>query len=305
MKKRQNLILQSFGAACGKMPTLTPTPAPTADELAEWIREPRPKNTPCDLITYYLERQLKAQTGYADILGCGGGFCTSRILESVGGHKSGCATGELYAIAEMMKADAEYLKPLHKAITPLNIVLPAPSALGLKDAYYKDIHEFYSAICEVYAKLMREQRDRGVKSHILCADLFAHAELEELSHEKVFFFTPAPTSRQLSSILEYQNAVAIIPAKLPMLFELMNEYEVRDVCLINAAPSDFEQCLEHFDPENIRAGGLENAESGTQPEKDAAKGTGKDKNTDAGKDTGNDKNSFWKDLKEKSYVIRD
>ena len=224
-------------------------------------------------------------------------------MESVGGHKSGCATGELYAIAEMMKADAEYLKPLHKAVTPLNIVLPAPSALGLKDAYYKDIHEFYSAICEVYAKLMREQRDRGVKSHILCADSFAHAELEELSHEKVFFFTPAPTSRQLSSILEYQNAVAIIPAKLPMLFELMNEYEVRDVCLINAAPSDFEQCLEHFDPENIRAGGLENAESGTQPEKDA--GTGKDKNTDAGKDTGNDKNSFWKDLKEKSYVMRD
>ena len=303
MKKRQNLILQSFGAAGRTMP------APKADELAKWIQTPRPKKTDCDITTYFLERQLRAQAGFADILGCGGGFYASRLLESIGGHKEGYVNGELYAIPDMVKADAECVKALQKTLgrncsaTPLNFVLPSPSALKLNDVFYEDIGEYYSAICEVYAKIMREQRDLGVKSHILCADSFAHDELEELSRERVFFCSPAATSRQLSNILEYQTAVAIIPSKLPVLFELMNEYEVREVCLINAKPSDFEPCLEHFDPDCIKAGGTElwqdaKKETETKTKRQTEPETEKESAAES-------MTAFWKDLKENSYLMRD
>ena len=303
MKKRQNLILQSFGTAGGTMP------APKADELAKWIQTPRPKKTDCDITTYFLERQLRAQAGFADILGCGGGFYASRLLESIGGHKEGYVNGELYAIPDMVKADAECVKALQKTLgrncsaTPLNFVLPSPSALKLNDVFYDDIGEYYSAICEVYAKIMREQRDLGVKSHILCADSFAHDELEELSRERVFFCSPAATSRQLSNILEYQTAVAIIPSKLPVLFELMNEYEVREVCLINAKPSDFEPCLEHFDPDCIKAGGTELwQDAKTQNETKTKRQTEPETEKESAAES---MTAFWKDLKENSYLMRD
>ncbi|MBQ3684271.1 MAG: hypothetical protein II925_01605 [Methanomicrobium sp.] len=317
MKKRQNLILQSFGAAGRTMP------APKADELAKWIQTPRPKKTDCDITTYFLERQLRAQAGFADILGCGGGFYASRLLESIGGHKEGYVSGELYAIPDMVKADAESVKALQKTLgrnctsAPLNFVLPSPSALKLNDAFYGDIGEYYSAICEVYAKIMREQRDLGVKRHIIRADLFAHDELEELSRERVFFLTPAPTSRQLSSILEYQTAVALCPSKLPVLFELTDEYEVREVCLINAKPSDFEPCLEHFDPDCIKAGGIElwqdaktENERKTKPkrktEPDNASETETKKKTKTKTESAAESmTAFWKDLKENSYLMRD
>ena len=303
MKKRQNLILQSFGATGRTMP------APKADELAKWIQTPRPKKTDCDITTYFLERQLRAQAGFADILGCGGGFYASRLLESIGGHKEGYVNGELYAIPDMVKADAECVKALQKTLgrncsaTPLNFVLPSPSALKLNDVFYEDIGEYYSAICEVYAKIMREQRDLGVKSHILRADMFAHDELEELSRERVFFCSPAATSRQLSNILEYQTAVAIIPSKLPVLFELMNEYEVREVCLINAKPSDFEPCLEHFDPDCIKAGGTElwqdaKKETETKTKRQTEPETEKESAAES-------MTAFWKDRKENSYLMRD
>ncbi len=315
MKKRQNLILQSFGASGTKMPP------PNADELAEWIRSPRPKKTNRDITTYFLERQLKAQAGRADIPGCGGGFYGSRLLESIGGHKEGYVNGELHAVPDMVKADAQSVKALQKTLgrntsaAPLNFVLPSPSALRLNDVFYDDIGEYYSAICEVYAKIMREQRDLGVKSHILIADSFAHDELEELSRERVFFCSPAATSRQLSNILEYQTAVAIIPSKLPVLFELMNEYEVRDICLINAKPSDFEPCLEHFDPDGIKAGGIEfrqdaktQTERESKPKRETENLTVNENITENETETESAAESmtaFWKDLKENSYLMRD
>ncbi|MBO7388844.1 MAG: hypothetical protein J6T90_04715, partial [Methanomicrobium sp.] len=88
-------------------------------------------------------------------------------------------------------------------------------------------------------------------------------------------------------------------------------YEVRDICLINAKPSDFEPCLEHFDPDSIKAGGIEfwqDAKTQTERKAKPKRETVNENITENETETesaAESMSAFWKDLKENSYLMRD
>ena len=263
MKRRQNLILKSFGA--GNI--YNPDPL----LLAEWIKEQ--KRVFCDLVSYKIESQIKNQKTIVDLPCTGGIFYRDRILDSVSGIKSGFLISEPFAVPEYMRQDAERIRKFSKNSM---FSLPPPSDLLIDDGFYKNRSDFIGSLCSVYKKLMREQRDFGIKEHILTAERFDATELDELCSERVIFFSPGGGSKVLESLLEYQNIIAVFPEKLPVIFELLNEYEVKKIAVINGTADNFEACLDFFDPDEIFAGGF----------------------CDLCED------DYWKILKERAFVMR-
>ncbi len=263
MKKRQNLILKSFGAG-----SIT---SPSPKKISGWILEN--KMSRCDLISYKTELQLKEQKGYVDFSCAGGLFYGERIIESFPGIKSGFLRAEPYTDPEFLRLDSVRAAKICKKSY---FSFPSPLELKIEDAYFKDRTEFIGSICTEYKKMMRIQRDLGVKSHIIISDRFDETELEELCRERVFFFSPDGGYGVLKTILEYQNSIAVKPEKLPVVFELLKDYEIKSVSVINGCHADFMSCLDHFDSENIISGGFSD-------------------------DCFND---CWKNLKDESFVMR-
>jgi len=261
MKRRIDLILRSLGSEY--------IPDPDTGDLVKWIAGQ--KGSRCDLVSYKLEKSLLAQVG-VDVPCTGGVYYSGRLLESIGGLKSGGLAAEPYPVAAEMSLDAERVRKIRKGCY---MALPAPSSLGISDYYFNNHQDFISALCEVYGKLMREQRDRGVKGHILVSDRFSGTELEELSGQKLFFFSPSGGSKVMTSILEFQNKIAVFPDRLDVLFEIMPEYEIKSVTVIDPEAKDYEKLLAGFDPDSISTGGY-----CRECEKD-----------------------YWDDLKERSFVI--
>lgn len=261
MKRRIDLILRSLGSEY--------MPDPDINVLAKWITGQ--KRSRCDLISYKLEKSLMAQEGI-DIPCSGGLFYSKRLYESIGGLRSGGLGSEPYPVAFDMSDDAERLRKIRKGCY---MALPAPSSLEISDYYFNDYTDFISALCEVYSRLMREQRDRGIKGHILISDRFSGIELEELSGPKTFFFSPSAGSKVMSSILEVQGRIAVFPDRLDVLFELMSEYEIKSVTIIDPEENDYDRLLSEFDPDSIFSGGY-------------CRGCDKD---------------YWDRLKERSFVI--
>jgi hypothetical protein len=58
-------------------------------------------------------------------------------------------------------------------------------------------------------------------------------------------------------ILEYRQNIVIYPNKIPVLTEIMNEYEVKSLTVVDGKKNDFKELMNHFDPENIISGGFE------------------------------------------------
>ncbi|MBP2132820.1 hypothetical protein J2128_000741 [Methanomicrobium sp. W14] len=263
MKKRQNVLLKSFGAGSLRDPELS--------ALLKWVREE--KNTCCDLISYKIESLIKDQKKYADIPCAGGMFYSSRIMESLFGVKSGFLTSEPYVDTAYFKLDAERVFRQSKGSY---FAFPSPSSLPLEDAFYRDRYEFIGFLCDEYQKVMREQRDLGIKGHIVISNHFDAVELEELSKDNVLFFSPDGNSRTYAAVLEYQDSIAVSKNRLRVIFELMNEYDIKNVAVIDGERDDLDLCLSRFDPENICMGGF-------------VSGYGED---------------YWKKLKERAYVLR-
>ena len=261
MKRRYDLILRSLGSEYMS--------EPDSKDLAKWISGQR--GSRCDLVSYNIERSLLAQKK-ADIPCTGGVYYSARVSESIGGIKSGCLCSEPYPVLDDISLDAQRVRKLRKGCY---MALPAPSSLGIQDYYLNDHADFISALCEVYRKMMREQRDRGIKGHIVVSDRFSEVELEELSDPKSFFFSPSGGSKAISSILEYQQDIAVFPEKLDILFEIMPEYEINSVTVVDPGESDYERVLSEFDPDSFLSGGY-------------CRGCGMD---------------YWDNLKEKSFVV--
>jgi hypothetical protein len=240
MKKRRFLPVRSLGAE---------EPDPTTSELAPWAR--RQRGVAADLISYKLERSLSLQDEI-EFPAAGGIYYGTRILESVIGLEEGVLTAEPGADAARMIGDARRMKRVRKRTW---CALPAPSVLGLRDGYFNDAEEFEAAICEVYRRLMREMRDAGVQGHILISDRISAIEADELPGKKTFFFSPASPAGTMAEILEVQGEIAIPPSGLPALIDLLNEYDVRRLILVDAGPADFALAGEHFDPGDLCAGG--------------------------------------------------
>ena len=105
--------------------------------------------------------------------------------------------------------------------------------LGIRDAYYDDESEWFDAFHRSYRTILRAMRDTGVPGHVLIADRMDEYELASLARQNTFFFAPAPEREDLAVLLEHQKQVAVPRDKLPIVFDLMNEYAVRKIFILD------------------------------------------------------------------------
>jgi hypothetical protein len=242
MAKRLVLATRAFGAEPG---------LPEVAGLAAWIAGHRGRVA--DIITYRLDQSLAPQVDAGIMTPCAGGkFYADRIRQCMNGIRNNKAVGELHVDTSAIVEDAAGIVVQKKGAW---CAIPAPGMLGIGDAYYHDRDEWNAAICTAYSTIMRAMRDTGVAGHVLIADRMDDFELVSLAGQKAFFFAPAPDREDLACLMEYQNQVAARKEQLPMLFDLMNEYSVRKIFIIDPDPVSIIQVLSHLDPDQVAAGG--------------------------------------------------
>jgi hypothetical protein len=243
MGKRLSFPTRSFGSD---------TVPPDSSLLQAWVAERRGREG--DLISFLLEQGIHPQIDAEVTHPCSGGtFYTDRWREAIDGVKDGIMSGELGVRAGDIVRDAEDLARIRKG---LSLTAPAPHLLGLHDRYYRDSEEAGEALFSVYRALMRSQRDAGLNGHVLLCDTVRQAELEALARQKVFFFSPVLNRKSLSLLLEYQQIVAVTPSLLPLISDLMGEYDVHRIVLLDPEEQDLRQALQIRDPDQILCGGF-------------------------------------------------
>jgi len=242
MGKRLSFPIRSFGSD-----SLLSDPS----LLQAWVAERRGREG--DLTSFLLEQGIHPQMNAEITYPCAGGsFYSGRWREAIEGVEDGIMTGELGGRMGDVVRDAKDLTRIRKG---LFLTIPGPHMLGLHDRYYQDPEEAGEALFSVYRALLREQRDAGIHGHVLLCDTVLRAELEALARQKVFFFSPVMNRKSLSLLLEYQQIVALTPPLLPLLSDLMGEYEVHRIVLIDPEEQDLRQALQVRDPDQIICGG--------------------------------------------------
>lgn len=242
MGKRLSFPTRSFGSDA-----VLPDPS----LLAAWVAERRGREG--DLTSFLIEQGVHPQIDAGITITCAGGsFYTDRWRQAIEGVENGVVTGELGGRMDEIIRDAEDLARIRH---DLSLAVPAPHVLGLQDRYYHDSDEAGEALFSVYQTLLRWQRDAGLNSHVLICETIRREELEALARQKVFFFSPALNRKSLSLLLEFQQIIAVTPSLLPLVSDLMGEYEVHRIVLLDPGEQDLRQALQIRDPDQILCGG--------------------------------------------------
>jgi len=226
-------------------------PVPDAGELAGWVRTERGKQA--DLTSFLIEAGLRPQVEAGVDFPCAGGkFYRARWLESISGIKEGYITQELGIMPAAVEDDAARVRSLSGGCRG---ALPAPHLMELTDRYYGDADESSAALCQQYRRLFRAMRDARVAGHVLHCSAAIPEELEALAGKTVFFFLEEPDEETITTLLEYQRAIAIRVGQLPLLLEQREEYEVSQVLIMDPNEGDLTVLLNSFDQDQIRVGG--------------------------------------------------
>jgi len=241
MNKRRNLPVFSFGGE---------EPDPNVPDLAAWAG--RQKSVGGDLLSYKVEHSLQDQAGL-DRLAYGGMYYADRMRESVGGIRSGFLREEPWICPESLRADASRAARFSRKVWA---VVPSPLHLKIEDGIYHDREEYESALCRTYDLLMREMRDAGVYGTIIIGEQFSVLERDLLPGRRVLLHSLSGTSRSVSGILEVQNSLSLPARRLGILPDLLDEYEVRSICVIDGTETDFAGLLSYFDADAMSAGGF-------------------------------------------------
>lgn len=249
MAKLHKLTTRAFGAEPG---------IPDVAKLTEWIVEHR--GTMADLTTYQLDQSLAPQLASGIGHPCAGGkFCADRIRASFLGVVGRCATDEIAVQTDALVEDAAGI-----VVQKRNCwcALPAPHVLGLIDDYYHDDEEWSDAITDAYGSLMRAMRDIGIAGHVLIGDKAEEMEIVALAWQKVFFFQPDANRKSLECLMERQRQIAVRPKQLETVFDLMSEYDLRKIFIVDADAAALTLALSHLDPDQVSVGGYCTDESG-------------------------------------------
>jgi hypothetical protein len=249
MVKLHKLPTRAFGAEPG---------VPDVAKLAEWIAEHR--GTTADITTYQLFQSFAPQISAGIGHPCAGGkFCADHIRSSLLGVECGCATDEIAVNPEAIIEDAAGI-----VVQKRNswCALPAPHLLGLSDGYYHDDEEWSDAITGAYVSLMRAMRDIGIAGHVLICDLAKEMEIIALARQNVFFFQPDADRESLERLMEHQRQIAVRPKQMETVFDLMNEYDLRKIIIVDADAGAISHALLHLDPDQVSVGGYGLDESG-------------------------------------------
>jgi hypothetical protein len=224
---------------------------PDISSLAEWISRHRGREG--DLTSFLLEQEMVHQQGAGVNIACAGGrFYFERWRNFLAGIENGRITGELGYDATNLVKDTEEVTSLVKGPW---MAIPAPHLLNLNIDLSPDPDEATSALYDVYHDMMRSGRDAHLSGHVLFCEQAREEELDSFSGRKVFFFSPAMNKNTLSRLLEYQQSIALEPRMIPVLEDLMAEYEVSRVILLDPGEGDLRKVLSIRDPDQIIVGG--------------------------------------------------
>ncbi|HMA06049.1 MAG TPA: hypothetical protein VKO45_09015 [Methanomicrobiales archaeon] len=224
-------------------------PDPTVEELGEWIGTR--KGTGGDLTSFMLERSLESQME-VDLPCPGGRFYRARILESLRGLEGETLVREPSADTALVEEDARWGASRKKG---LRFSLPAPHLLGIRDGYYHHREEFCEGICTCYRQIQRAMRDTGAVGHVLLGERVFEEEMEHLAGPRTLFFFPDLQEGDLPAILEFQDVAAVPRALLPRTLELLDEFDLRHVTIVDGDKEDLVAALEQLDPDQISLGG--------------------------------------------------
>jgi hypothetical protein len=242
MGKKLSFPSRSFGSDGG---------LPDASSLAVWVSEHRGREA--DLTTFLLEKELSFQvTAGIDNPCAGGKFYFDRWRSALTGIEGNKIIGEIGYNPAQIVSDAGEVSSMVKGVW---MAIPAPHHLSLKDHYLNDTEEVSHAIYSVYRAMMRSGRDAHLAGHVLFCEQILKEELEVLAGKKVFFFSPEMNKKSLACCLEYQQNIVIRAVMLPVLQELMEEYEVHQIILLDPGEDDLRQALSMRDPDQIACGG--------------------------------------------------
>jgi len=242
MGKRLSFPTRSLGSN-----PLSPNPL----EISRWISERIGREG--DLTSFLLEQGIQLQNKAGIIMPCAGGMhYRDRWKAAFTGLTEKVITGELGVSHQDIRRDAEDLAHIRD---DLWISVPAPHLLAFEDRYYGDSEDADHAVFSVYKTLMREQRDTGIRGHVLICETVLKDELEFLAGKKTFFFSHDLNVKTLGTVLEYQQTVALNPGQIRLITDLMEEYEIHSIVLLDPDEQDLRQVLQIRDPDQIVCGG--------------------------------------------------
>jgi hypothetical protein len=242
MGKRLSFPTRSFGSD---------GPLPGLDTLADWVSRKRGEEV--DVTSFLFERELIFQLEAGVTYPCAGGaFYFERWKHAVSLMSQTLHSGETDRISNDLAMETELITTLRKGVW---MAIPAPHVLSLPKNILPGPEERDQELHEIYKKMMRDGRDAFLGGHILIGSRPTSGELEALSGRKVFFFAPDPSRKTLNTLLEYQPNVAIRPEHLWLIEDLMNQYEVHQITLLNPEEADLRQTLTIREPDQIACGG--------------------------------------------------
>jgi hypothetical protein len=240
MAKVRRVPVRSFGSE---------TSEPTVKDLAEWVKER--KGVAGDLTTYLLEKSLDPQEG-VDLPCPGGRIYRARTLETFVGLEEGTLSREPAVDTTLVEEDARWGAARRKGLW---FSIPAPHLLGIRDEYYHDREEFCEGICTCYRQVMRAMRDAGAGGHVLLGDEVHEDELEHLAGPRTFLFYPELGKEDLPPLLEFQNSAAVPVSLLSAALDLLDEYDLRSLFILDGKQEDILAAAEYMDLDQISLGG--------------------------------------------------
>jgi hypothetical protein len=224
-------------------------PDPTVQELAAWIGKRR--GTGGDLTSYLLEESLEPQVG-VDLPCAGGRIYRARILETIQGLEGDVLAWEPSVDTAFVEEDARWGVSRRKG---LRFSLPAPHLLGIRDGFYHDRGEFCEGLSRIYRQILRAMRDAGAAGHVLIGERADEEEMKHLAGPRTFFFVPDLMAEDLPTLLEFQDSVAVPPNLLSRALDLVDEYDLRHISIVDGEKEDLLTVSEHLDPDQISLGG--------------------------------------------------
>ncbi len=217
---------------------------PDIEELTGFIRAM--KGQEADLITYYLTRSLEGQKEAGISSPAGGGlFMQSRFGGGISCSSEGC-----HVSTSVFEADAQTMV---RTAGPVRSVFPSPGLLSGSPDPADD--ERYAEFCDAYAQVLRTMRDQKITGHILHTNEIREIEVELLSSQKTIFVIPEGSITVQSDLLEFQTTIALTSNRVRFLDELIKQYDIRTLILIEPDQEGYKGALMHLDPDQIQVGG--------------------------------------------------
>jgi hypothetical protein len=176
----------------------------------------------------------------------------ARVMESIAGLEGELLVREPSAGTGLVEEDAGWGATRRKGLL---FSLPAPHVLGIRDGYYHDREEFCEGLTAAYRQILRAMRDAGAGGHVLLGKTIHEEEMDRLAGPRVRFFFPEMGAGDLPRLLEHQDFAAVPRALLGETLEILGEYEVRHLAIVDGKGEDLVTVMEYLDPGQVSLGG--------------------------------------------------